>query len=177
MAHGTNFACAPTIYDFDQLDEAECTKDMSEQLIANLREQMTSFNVLFNEPKEKLREGLANKSNFIYFDMKLSTNGNVQNVDVLPKCFKPLSGWLPMINSTRNNYVFDITLPSVQFKKIMDGSGRIGGQVEEGPEKPYYIQFSLKQLKSIQRSFVWMWNSLDNLTFPNMSEQCSESLL
>ncbi|MCM2351028.1 MAG: hypothetical protein NDI69_13485 [Bacteriovoracaceae bacterium] len=177
MAHGTNFACAPTIYDYELLDEAECTKDMSDMLIANLREQMTSFNVLFDEQKEKLRESLTTKSEYIYFDMKLSTNGNVQNVDVIPKCFKPLSGWLPMINSSRNNYVFDITLPRIQFKKIMDGSGRIGGQVEEGPEKPYYIQFSLKQLKSIKRSFVWMWNSLDNLTFPNMSEQCSESLL
>lgn len=177
MSHATNLACAPTIYDYEMLDERECTKEMSELAIAGLREQMTSFGVLFDEPKEKLRETLENKSKYIYFDMKLSTAGNVQNVSVLPKCFKPLPSWLPFINSGRNNYVFDIALPRVQFRKVMDENGRISGEVEEGPEVPYYIQFSLKQLKSAKRSFVWMWNTLDNLTFPNMSDQCSESLL
>ena len=77
----------------------------------------------------------------------------------------------------RNNYVFDIELPNVQFKKIMDGSGRVSGLVEEGPQKPYFIQFSVKQLKAIKKSMVWMWNSIENRSFPNISEQCSTSLL
>lgn len=176
MAHGTNLGCAPTIYDDEKLDERECLKELSDQDIAGIRGSMTSFNILFQEPKLKLREQLQGKSQYINFDMKLTTHGNVQSVDVMPKCFKPLNNWLPMLN-IRNNYVFDIELPNVQFKKIMDGSGRVSGLVEEGPQKPYFIQFSVKQLKAIKKSMVWMWNSIENRSFPNISEQCSTSLL
>ena len=175
LGHGTNFACAPTIYDDEKLDERECTKELSESWIASERESMTSFNNLFREERQKLRMALDAKSNYINFDFKLISAGHTQNIEITPKCFKPLSGWLSTIN-VRNNYVFDVTLPDIKFKKTMDANGRVSGAVEDQPEKPYFVQFSTKQLKAVKRSIVWMWNSIENRTFPNLSEQCQSSL-
>lgn len=173
MVHGTNFACAPLVDDEDMLDERECMKEISDHQIAELREKMTSFGLIFEEPKQQLREILENKSKYVVFDVKYTTNGNTQDANVLPRCFKPLSNWLSSLSGNRGNYVFNITLPVVKFRKVMDGNGRVSGVMEEGREKPFYVQFSLKQLRTVKRSMLWMWNSLENFTFPNMSEECS----
>lgn len=173
MAHGTNFACAPLLDNEDMLDERECLKEISDRAIAELREKMTSFGLLFEESKNQLKEAIEEKSKFIKFDVKYNTSGNIQEANILPRCFKPLSNWLSSLNSSRNNYVFNITLPTVKFKKVMDGNGRVSGIIEEGPEKPFYVQFSLKQLRSVKRSMLWMWNNIDNFSYPNMSEECS----
>ncbi len=173
MAHGTNFACAPLVDDEEMLDERECMKEISDHAIAELRGKMTSFGLLFEGPKNQLKEALESKSKYVKFDVKYVTKDNVQVTNILPRCFNPLKNWLSTLSNVRNNYVFNITLPVIKYIKQMDSNGRVSGVVEEEAEKPFFVQFSLKQLRSDKKSILWMWNSIDNLTFPNMSEECS----
>lgn len=173
MSHGTNFACAPTIHDEEMLDERECMKEISDYAIADSRAKMTSFKILFEEMRNQLKENLENKSDYVKFDVKYITNGHVQEANVLPRCFKPFSDWLSTLNSFRNKYVFKITLPTITFKKVVDRNGRVSGRIENESEKTFNVQFFLKNIRSSQKSLLWMWNKTDNLKFPDLTDECS----
>lgn len=175
MAHATNFACAPTVFDNDVLDERECFKDLRYSKVDELRANMLSTTSLFSDMRTKFEAALESKSPYIRFGVKMIPKGDIQETEIYPKCFKPLAGWLTSLNGTRNNYVFEISLPFKTFRRAMDANGRIQGVTQDVPEKKYYMQFSLKSLRSTKTSVIFMWNTNENRTFPNMSETCGPS--
>lgn len=175
MFHGTNFACAPTIYDSNVLDERECAKDLTYKVLDDLRSNMLSPKTLFSDMRKKLEESLVNTSRYIQFGVKLTGQGDVRGTEVFPRCFKPLNDWISSLNGTRNNYVFEVSVPVTTFKKVMDANGRVQGQILSETPKDHYMQFSLKSLRSNKRSLVYMWTNEENSTrtYQNLSEQCS----
>ncbi|WP_408097588.1 trypsin-like serine protease [Peredibacter sp. HCB2-198] len=177
MFHATSFACAPTINDSEMLDEKECTKDLTYNKVDRLRSEMLSNNNCFADLKKKLESSLESISRYITFGVKLIPNGDYQRVEVYPKCFKPLTGWIATLNNTRNNYVMEMSLPSNTFKRAMDVYGRIYGAEVETKKENFFLQFSLKSLRSVKKSTTFMWNDLVNKTFPDLSESCEESLI
>jgi hypothetical protein len=181
--HATNFACAPTDRDNDMLDEKECLKDLTETRVDRARSEMVSTNFLFGELRKKLEDSLQDKSKYVRFGVKLIPKKDVQETEIYPKCFKPLSSWLPDMNGNRSVYVDDITLPVRTFKRAMDPYGRIIGATVEAPDAPEretFVQFSLKNLRSTKKSAILMWLKTDTndiRTFQNVGEECSSSLL
>jgi hypothetical protein len=180
MNHGTNFACAPTPLDNDFLDERECLKDLTYSRVDRFRAEMLSTNLLFGDLRKKFEDTLANLSRYVRFGVKLIPKGDIQETEIYPKCFKSLDNWLPTMNPNRSVHVDDLLIPMKSFKRAMDPYGRITGIVVDNPNLPNYVQFSLKNLRAVKKSSVLMWlgtenNSLRN--FPNISEECSSSLL
>ena len=172
MVHATNFACAPTIFDSEVLDERECLKELKYNKVDELRSNMLSSRVLFSEMTKKLEESINLTSKYINYGIELISNAGVQEAKIYPKCFKPLSEWLESLNGTRNNYVYEVSFPTQSFRQVMDENGRIFGQVVEAPSKNYFMQFSLKNLRSSKRSVIFKWNKNENDTFPDISENC-----
>jgi hypothetical protein len=173
ITHGTNFACAPTIYDTETLNYIECHRDLIYERIDLIRSNMLSPVTLFTEMKRKLEAELESKSKFVNFGVELISNGDRQTAKIVPKCFKSVNGWISGLNDVRNNYVFDVKLPVQTFRRIMDSKGRIQGIVEEEDEMKYYLQFSLKSIRSNKSSTIYMWNDSSNETFKNIKENCS----
>lgn len=178
MAHATNFACAPTTTDHEMLDERECLKDLNYGKLDGLRSQMLSTNLLFGNLRKEFEDSLKDISKYIEFGVKLIPMGDVQETQIFPKCFKPLSVWLSSLSGNRNAYVDEVKLPIKSFRRGMDPYGRIVGTTIESPSELNYVQFSLKNLRVSKRSSVLMWtNQNESLkTFPGISENCSESL-
>jgi hypothetical protein len=180
MVHGSNFACAATPYDIDILDEKECLKDLTYSIIDRSRADMLSLNMLFSDLRKRYEESLQGVSKFIRFGVRMIPNGEFQETEIYPKCFRPLNEWIDTITNTRNIFVEDVVLPVRVFRRTMDASGRIIAQTIEGSNKATYFQFSLKFLRSSRRSSVLMWFSEDNnnvRTFQNISEECPSTLL
>lgn len=172
MLHATNFACAPTIFDSEVLDERECSKDLRYAKLDDLRSSMLSSVNLFSEMKQKLEDSIAETSKYVQFAVELNTNGDISKAKIYPKCFKPLKNWLQSLNRTRNNYVFEVSIPDQTFRRAMDENGRVQGIVQENPNKKYFVQFSLKSLRSQQKSVIFMWNDGENNTYQNVTEDC-----
>ena len=175
--HGTNFACAPTSRDNDMADERECLKDLTYTQVDRRRSEMLSTNLLFGAMKKEFEESLNSVSHYVQFGVKLIPKGDIQETEVYPKCFKPLTQWLSSLNNNRNIYVHDVNLPKTSFRRVIDSSGRVRGITLNGDEKETYVQFSLKSLRNIQQSSILMWSKSEDAShFPNISEKCSESL-
>lgn len=172
MFHASSFACAPIIDNNDLLDEKECTKDLNYKKVDRLRSDMLSNATLFADMKKKMEESLESVSRYMTFGVKLIPQGDFQSAEIYPKCFKPLVDWLATLSGTRNNFVTEITLPQKSFKRAMDVYGRIYGQVTEGANEKFFVQFSLKNLRSVKKSYILMWNYEINRTFPDISENC-----
>lgn len=178
MTHVTNFACAPTTIDSDQQDERECARDLTYARVDRLRGEMLSTNILFGDLKKKYEESLVDVSKYVEFGVKLITKGDLRETVLYPKCFKPLSQWLDSLNNTRNTYVDTHPLPTKSFRRVMDHHARVQGLTIDGPAKETFIQFSLKNLRSVQRSSILMWYKNEPVTtFQSISETCSSSLL
>ena len=177
MVHATNFACAPTLENSDVLDERECFKDMRYSKVDDLRAAMLSTTALFSEMRAKFEESLEAKSPYLRFGVKMIPKGDIQETEIYPKCFKPLSAWLATLSGTRNNYVFEISLPFKSFRRAMDANGRIQGVIQDMPVRKYFMQFSMKSLRSNKTSTVFMWNDSENRTYQNMNETCAPSTM
>jgi hypothetical protein len=176
MVHATNFACAPTLEDNDMLDERECLKSLDYLEVDRMRSDMLSPGPLFSELRLKLEASLADLSKHMEFGVKLISQGDIQEAEIYPKCFKPLSDWLGR-QGNRNTYVDEIQIPVKSFRRTMDSSGRIQGIILTAPDKDYFFQYSLKNLRSAKKSSVLMWSGDEELqTFPNVSEECPASL-
>jgi hypothetical protein len=179
IIHGTNFACAPTPDDDDMLDESECLKDLDYSKVDRFRSEMLSTNLLFGDLKKKYEESIQEISKFVQFGVKLIPKGDTQEIEVYPKCFTPLSSWLESFGTSRNTYVDDVTIPLKIFKRSMDSYGRIFATTQDVSTNTTMVQFSLKNLRSTKKSSVLMWVDGDNSnvrTFPNITEQCPDSL-
>lgn len=178
MSHGTNFACAPTNRDNYMLDERECLKDLNYKNVDRARSEMFKTDILFGDLKKKYEASLASLSKFVHFGVKLIPDGDIQETEIYPKCFKPLDDWLDSLNNTRNTYVHDILLPKRSFRRVIDQYGRVQGMTIDGDETETFVQFSLKSLRSTQKSSILMWSRRQNVeTFPSVTEECSSSLL
>ena len=178
MSHGTNFACAPTNRDNDMLDDRECLKDLTYARVDRVRSEMLSTNMLFGDLKKKFEESLKSVSKYVHFGVKLIPKGDVQDTEIYPKCFKPLSTWLDTLSNNRNIYVHDVNLPKRSFRRAIDQYGRVQGLTVDGEETDTFVQFSLKNLRSNQKSSILMWSQRQDLeTYPGITEECSQSLL
>lgn len=177
MFYATNFACAPTNDNNDQLDERECMKDLNYQRVDDLRSQMLSTTTLFSEMKKKLEASLAGIAKHILFGVKIVPEGDVQKTIIYPKCFKPLDSWLPAYGG-KNTLVEEVVIPVKSFRRTMDVYGRIQGVILESPAKEYYVQYSLKNLRSVEKSSVLMWIGNSPVqTTPSVTAECGASLL
>jgi hypothetical protein len=180
MIHGTNFACAPTPDDDDMLEERECLKDLTYSKVDRIRSEMLSTNQLFGDLKKKYEESIQGLSQFVQFGVKLIPKGDIQETEVYPKCFRPLSIWLESLGTSRNTYVDDVSIPVKTFKRSMDSYGRVFAATHDVIMQPTMVQFSLKNLRSAKKSSILMWIDGDNSnvrTFQNITEECSGSLL
>ncbi len=180
LSYGTNFACAPTPFDNDLLDERECLKDMSYTRVDRARAEILSTNFLFGDLRKKFEESLAGISKYVRFGVKLIPKGDIQQTEIYPKCFKPLSDWLASMNSNRNVHVDELLLPTKSFKRSMDSYSKVIGTVIEAQEKSTLVQFSLKTLRSSKKSSILMWIAAESnnvTTYQNISEECRPSLL
>lgn len=160
--HVTNYACAPTIFNEDTLNEAECHKNIDSTIVDNIRYQMFSPDVLFGEMKSKVEAAVAGISPYINFEVSVSGSGNLRTVDIYPKCFKKISSWLWTFNRSQNNKVFENWLPQKSFKRIMDSYGKIQGLEVNKSDKRFYFQMSLKALRNSSSSHVYMWDDSEN---------------
>jgi len=180
MSHGTNFACAPTHNDDDMLEDRECLKDLDYSKVDRARSEMLSTNLLFADLKKKYEESIQALSKYVQFGVKLIPKGDIQETEVYPKCFRPLSTWLESLGTNRNTYVEDISITSKTFKRSMDSFGRVLATTHEVTTDLTMVQFSLKNLRSTKKSSILMWADGDNSnvrTFQNITDQCSNSLL
>jgi hypothetical protein len=177
MAHVTNFACAPMPDDTEVRDQAECGKELAPFELDRLRTEMISSNIVFSNFRKKYEETLNGRSKFVNFAVNLIPRGNIQETEIYPKCFKPLLGWLPTLSSNRNNYEDNLLLPSVSFRRTMDPYGKVQVISVPGADKDTFIQFSLKNLRSVQKSDVVMWyKGQAQKMYPSLTEVCSPSL-
>jgi len=180
MSHGTNFACAPTHNDDDMLEDRECLKDLDYSKVDRARSEMLSTNLLFADLKKKYEESIQELSKYVQFGVKLIPKGDIQETEIYPKCFRPLSTWLESLGTNRNTYVEDISITSKTFKRSMDSFGRVLATTHEVTTDLTMVQFSLKNLRSTKKSSILMWADGDNSnvrTFQNITDQCSNSLL
>ncbi len=176
MSYASNFACAPTNNNDDQLDERECLKDLNYSKVDDLRSQMLSTTTLFSEMKKRLEESLTGIAKHIFFGVKLIPEGDIQRAVIFPKCFRPLEGWLASYG-TKNNLVEDVVIPVKAFKRTMDVYGRIQAIPLDSPSKNFYVQYSLKNLRAAQKSSVLMWSGNEPVqTTPGISQVCGPSL-
>lgn len=175
MLHGTNFACAPTVFDSDMLDQEECLKDLNYKEVDGLRNFMLSSNEVFAEMKKKLEESLESKSPYYKFGVELLNKGDTYEAFITPKCFKPISGWLLSLSSYRNAFVTTVKLPGKSFKRGLDANGRSQGLIIDGPDTKLAIQMSLKSVRSSKKSHIITWNAEtdgDRRDYANMTESC-----
>lgn len=78
---------------------------------------------------------------------------------VTPKCFKNVSKWINSLDTSRGNYSFQLSLPKKGLKRTINSRGIFGAQEVDKGMQDVFIQFSAKQLKKNQKSFIYMWNS------------------
>ena len=172
MVHASNFACAPTPEDSDMLDERECSKDLNILRVDKARSDMLSTVTLFANMKKELEDSISKLSPHVRFQVKMIPQGDTQEADITPKCFKPLNDWLSTFGN-RNIYVGDVNIPTITFRRTMDSFGRIKGTSVEGPIKHYSIQYSLKNLRSSRRASILMWEGDSAVqTYSSITEDC-----
>lgn len=177
MVHATNFACAPTVDDDDQLDDRECMKDLNYSRVDEIRSLMLSTSILFSDLRKKLEESLEKVAKHIRFEVKVISKGDIQETLIAPKCFRSLDGWLRSYGG-KNTLVEEVKLPVKSFKRVMDFYGRIQATTIDAPYKNYFVQYSLKNLRAVGQSSVLMWVGQEAAqTYPTISADCKVSLL
>jgi hypothetical protein len=174
---GTNFACAPTIYDNNVGEEKECNKELSELQIQKLRSNMLSTGTLFSEFKTRLENSLETGNKFIRYNVKLvprpnpeaptRPNYDIQDVEVTPKCFKDVA----LMSNSNPQTIRDFRRPRRTFKKTMDDTGKVFGLEVDNVSVLYHINFNPKDVKKIRQSTVYFWDKFTGETletYPNI---------
>lgn len=173
IVHATNFACAPTIYDPDVRDEAECTKALNISVVDRLRADMLNTELLFGKVREELQSYMDTLSKYIKFGVRLISQDDKEIAEIKPICFKQVDQWIGEFSTNRNVYSSVIMFPNRSYKKIMDVYGRIIADEIDHGDIEFNIQFSPKFLRTNKKSNVYLWNDDSNQTFKNLSEDCS----
>jgi hypothetical protein len=138
---------------------------------------MLATNILFGDLIKKYEESLQDLSRYVQFGVKLIPKGDSQETQIYPKCFKPFKDWLGSMNPSRNVFVHQLDLPQKSFKRMMDPYAKVYGGTVEGSNSEYYLQISLKTIRSDQRSTIQMWPKGGNvIQFPQSFTECESSL-
>lgn len=171
MLHATNLACPPINDNTEMLDERECSKDLTYLKVDSFRADMLNRAKLFEEQKGKLEESIRKLSQYVEFKINYVMSGELETYEIVPKCFKKLSTWLPNI---RKNYIReDFSRPVKSFKRVMSNLGKIQGiEINESPIITS-IQIYIKGLRNTGSSDILMWSTKeDEKLHPPISE-CS----
>ncbi len=170
--HGTSFACAPTIYDSQVLDEVECLKDMSQLTLDEERFKLLNPRDFFDRSIPDLEKMVNKLSNYLFFKVRLFGEGDEKQMGFEPVCFRPLKDWINNVENT-SALVTDFTFPTYKVKKALDSYGRLIANVSND-EKPikYHIQFNVRNLKRYANSKVFFWNDVFNTNYPRITESC-----
>ena len=171
--HGTNFACAPTIYDNNVADEKECNKEISNLQVEKLRSGMLSTSTLFTEFKTHLENALETGTKFVRFNLKLIPKANpadpskpnydIQEVQITPKCFKDVDS---MYNS-KYQVIENFKKPRRTFKKTMDEFGRVQSIEIEGASTNMNLSWNPKDLRKNKQVTLFTWNPTTQETYEN----------
>jgi hypothetical protein len=176
--HGSNFACAPTIYDTDVANEKECGKELSRTQLEKYRSAMLSTTGLFNDLKAKLSDSLETNK-FIHYSIKLTPqNGNadIQDIEITPKCFKDLN----LIPNDKKFYIYHFMLPQRSFKRVMDDLARVTGMEVDKGAIDFNISLFPKDMRNNGFSSVLFWDPTSGnvvRSFYNVPTACPASLL
>ncbi len=167
---GTNFACAPTIYDTNVGEEKECGKELTEYQVEKLRSAMLATTPLFAEFRTRLENALETGNKFIRYALKLiptpnpkdptKPNYDIQSIEITPKCFKDLTS---MINKNPQT-IYDFRLPRRTFKKTMDDLGRVQGSEIDNGNLIFNINFNAKDVKRNRQSPIYFWDRMTGNT-------------
>jgi hypothetical protein len=137
---------------------------------------MMSSNGLFVNIKKKYEQTINALSKYLQLGVKLIQRGDLQQTEVFPICFRPLEPWINTFPSSRSTYIAEINLPLKNFKRSMDGEGRVFANTIDLETLPIFLQFSLKNLRTNKKSAVQQWSLLEDenyRNFRNISEDCS----
>jgi hypothetical protein len=173
MFYGTNFSCAPTIFDSSVEDQSECSKVMDQSILDGLRREMLAREDFYEEKRKELELKVSGENRFLNFSVRLIFDDDVRRAEITPKCFKNVSSWVNRINASRGNFSFTANLPQLSFKPTIGPDGKIGAMEVDDGIASYFLQFSVRQLKSSRVSDVHVWNSEKHLIYNSLSENCN----
>jgi hypothetical protein len=159
MFHASNFACSPLIFDSSVEDERECTKVMDSATLDGLRRDILKNDDHYEDFVSKFENALSGLSRYLNFSVSLNSSGDFKEMVVAPKCFKNVSKWINSLDTSRGNYSFQLSLPKKILKRTINSKGIFGAQELEDGKQDVFFQFSAKQLKKNQKSYIYMWNS------------------
>ena len=169
--HGSSFACAPTIFDTQVLDEVECLKDMSQVALDKEMTNILNTEGVFETTRKKLEQKLNQETPYLQFQVSLTGDNHQRSLSFSPRCFKPFQDWINTVEST-NAYVADFAFPVTQVKKSLDTYGRLFANVIQGKAQKYNVQFSVRNLKRYANSRVYFWNDDFNFNYPRLTANC-----
>lgn len=169
--HGTNLACAPTIYDNNVSDEKECDKELSNLQVERLRSLMLSTTVLFTDARTRLENSLESSNRFVRFSLKLIPRANpndpnrpnydLQDVKVTPKCFKNVS----LMNGNSYQQLTNFKMPKRTFRKIMDEWGRVQGIEIENAPVLLGINWNPKEIRKNRFGTLYTWDPVTEIIY------------
>lgn len=169
--HGTSFACAPTIYDSQVLDEAECLKDMGQVSLDEAISKLLEPKKVFEEARQKIEAELNSKMPYMNVTTSLEGKNGDRYLTFSPRCFKPLGDWIDQVENT-NALVTEFSFPAVRVKKALDSYGRLFAHVIRNQSEKYYLQFSVRNLKRYSNSRVYFWGDDFKFTYPRLTANC-----
>lgn len=168
--HGSNFACAPTIYDNNVADEKECNKEISKLAVEKNRSNMLSSTNLFSEFRTRLESSLESGTKFVRFSLKLTPKPNpadptkpnydIQDVQVTPKCFKDVN---EMYNS-KYQVIENFKSPRRTYRKSMDEFGRIQSTELESAPFVTNLSWNPRDLRKNGKVTLYAWDPKTEIT-------------
>ena len=175
----SNFACAPSIYDTDVLNEMECGKDISMNILQRSRDELLNTSRVFNLSLKRLEASVNEKNKFFRLGVRLSaasTETSTQ-LEIFPKCFKNVATWLLEFRKRGGKYqestTFGQEIPLINLKIVMDEFGRIKSSESVTQKLWTSFRFSPSSLESKETSDVMMWVEGTAYEFNDMNANCS----
>lgn len=155
--HVTNFACAPSIYDRDLLNENECTKFLSHRAYDQLRYNMISEDKHFKPYILNLESSVNNANRYLNLGVRLVSGMDGGSMEIYPKCFKDVPKWIGEFGNSGRNFKFYIDAPIKHIKLIMDTYGRVMAREQTLGKVITNFEFNPRVLKNTRHANVWMW--------------------
>jgi hypothetical protein len=174
----SNFACAPSIYDSNVLNEMECSKDISINILQRSRDELLNTSRVFNLSLKRLEASVNEKNKFFRLGVRLSTASTETStqLEVFPRCFKNVSSWIEEFKR-RGKYqestTFGQEIPVVNLKIVMDEFGRIKSSESIKQKIWTSFRFSPSSLGSKETSDVMMWVEGTPFEFIDVNSNCS----
>lgn len=171
MFHGTSYACAPTIYDSQVLDEVECLKDMGQVALDEGLTKVLEPVEVFDTALKELNKELNDQVPYMNFNVSLEGNAIQKALSFTPRCFKPLNQWIDKVDYT-STFVTDFYFPQTIVKKSLDTYGKLTATISKAKNQKFNLQFSTRNLKKYANSKVFYWNENFNFVYPRVTTAC-----